>query len=287
MWRYFKTCLLTAGLLSLSSTQADELDCVRAGVPFVHFRLGVYELSETLSIPSGVTIVCDDGAVFQAKAGCFKGVTDALIEIKGSNVTIIGCAFSMRKAEYVPPEWPQSEYRHCISLVGASNVRLQDVRVADSGGDGVGIFPLVTGLFTEDRKPCTNITIDRLTATGNYRNGLAIISCVGCTIRDSVFENTRGTAPCAGFILEPDHGGDRAADILVERCTARNNAGSAYFVQMKKQNQNSQPISVMFKDCVGLEIPHGHHLVRVDNFNKNEIPVKPTGKICWNDSCWP
>ena len=75
-------------LLFCSVANASELDCVRAGVSFVHFPVGTYELTETLSIPSGVTIVCSEGAVFQAKAGYFKGVHDALAEIKGSQVTI-------------------------------------------------------------------------------------------------------------------------------------------------------------------------------------------------------
>lgn len=274
-------------VLLTSTAWADPIACIRAGVEHVFVDTGEYVLTETLSIPSNVTIYCAPNVTFIAASGAFKGIHDSLVEIKGTNNAIQNCSFKMLREMYTEANgYPSSEWRHGLSLVGATNIRLDEIFVIDSGGDGVFIGPRIDGPYSEDRHPSERITIDRLTATGNYRNGLAITSCVNCTVRNSTFENTIGTSPSAGFIIEPDHGGDRAL-VVVERCVSKNNAGSAFFVQMKKQNQNSQPISVTFKDCVGMGIPHGHTLIRVDNFNKNEIPVKPAGKICWNDSCWP
>ena len=285
-FRCFKICLTALGLLS--SARAGPIECIKAGVEFVFVDLGTYTLTETLDVPSGVTIYCQPGAVFEAAPGAFKGIHDSLVRLKGSqNVSIFNCTFRMRKSEYVPPDYPDySEWRHAIELLGVTNVHLSSVRVEDAGGDGVYAGPMVTGMFTEDRQPCRQVTIERLTASDNYRTGVAITSCIDCKITDSVFENTKGTSTQSGVDLEPDHGGDRLVNVVFERCTARNNAGSAYTVQMIKQNQNSKPVSVTFKDCSWSGVPVNHYGIRVMEFGSNQSAVKPIGTVFWDLSRW-
>lgn len=259
-----------------------------AGQPFVHVRLGVYTLTEPLRIPSAVTVLCEPGTVFEAAEGAFTGIHDSLVIMENStNVTILNCEFKGRKETYTEENgYPVSEFRHAIELAGVTNVRLTDVGATNSGGDGVFVGPFVSGLFTEDRKPSRNVTIERLTSRGNLRTGLAVISAEGLTVRDSTFELTKGTATEAGANCEPSHGGDVLKDILFERCTARGNAGSAFRVNMDRQTKFSKPISVTFRDCVGEEVHNGHSLIMVNEFEPPMNPVKPLGFIRWDGSTW-
>ena len=278
---------LMALCLCASAAVAGPVECIKAGVEFVYVDFGVYQLTETLSIPSNVTIYCAPGAVFEAAPGAFKGIHDVLIELKGTKNAIHHCTFRMRRDEYTEANgYPPSEWRHTISLAGASDIYLGQIHADASGGDGVFIGPLVTGSYSEDRKPCQRITIDHLTAAGNYRTGVAITSCVDCAISDSVFSDTKGVSTSAGLLIEPDHGGDRAANISVKRSTSRNNAGSAFRVNLNKQNQNSQAVSITFTDCKGEMVPRGHELMQVDEFNWNLNAVKPKGFIRWDRSSW-
>jgi hypothetical protein len=262
------------------------IEQIQAGARYVHVPIGVYELTETLSIPSGQTIVCEPGAEFVAAPGAFTAIEAPLILIRGSTVSIIGCKFTMRRDEYLPPLYPQSEFRHGIQLQGASNVRLLDVTVSFPGGDGVAVDPLVTGSHTEDRFPCQNIQIDRLTVRDAYRNGLSITSCVGCTVRDSVISRVIGTAPAVGVNCEPSHAGDALQNIRFERCVSKENGASAFFVNLDRQHQGSKPISVTFEDCVGTEIARGHQAFRIEEYGSNQRDVKPKGFVRWADSIW-
>jgi hypothetical protein len=269
-------------LLLLALTPIEQ---IQAGARYVHVPIGIYELTETLSIPSGQTIVCEPGAEFVAAPGAFTAIEAPMILIRGSTVSIIGCAFRMDRDAYTQPPYPQSEFRHGIQLQGASNVRLLDVTVSLPGGDGVAIDPLVTGSHTEDRFPCQNIQIDRLTVRDAYRNGLSITSCVGCTVRDSVIERTVGVPPQAGLNVEPSHGGDRASGILIERLVSSGHGGSAYFVNMDRQTAASKPVSVEFKDCTSEAIANGHDLIRVVEYCSNNTN-KPPGQVVWDSTVW-
>jgi len=262
---------------------ADPIDCIKAGVESVHVPLGVYTLTETLDIPSNVHIYCTPGTVFEAASGSFKGVNDSLITIKGLNNTIYDCKFTMRREEYTEENgYPISEYRHAISIEGAENTKLVGVTTENSGGDGVFVGPRITCLFSECRFPTKNLVIERLWSDSNRRTGLAIISCVDCTIRDSVFANTKGTSTNAGLIIEPSHGGDQLVNILVTRNIARKNAGSGFRVNMDQQNQFSKPISITFTDNVSELVPEGHYDWVINRYAWNLNLSKPLGFIKWD-----
>jgi hypothetical protein len=273
-------------LLLCAIARGGPIECIQAGVEHVYVDLGVYTLMEPLIIPSNVTIFCEPGAVFEAAPGAFLGVHDSLVVMENStNVAIHNCEFRMRKSDYQQPPYELSEFRHAINLRGASNVSLFSVGVFQSGGDGICIEALVSGPFSEDRKPSKNVTIERLTAKGNYRTGLAVVSADGLTVRDSLFEGTKGTSTNAGVNCEPSHGGDQLKDILFERCTARENGGSAFRVNMDRQNQNSKPVSVEFRDCIAERVPIGHSIIMLNEWGYNLNSVKPKGRICWDASC--
>lgn len=272
---------MTAFILALFLQASGPIDQIKAGQQVTRLTVGTYTLTEPLKIPSFTTILCDPGATFEAAPDSFPGHNDVLIDLTNSaNVTIIGCTFKG------PPPMPEAEGRHAIWMRGSWNIRLIDVTVEGSGGDGCAIDPFVDGMFTEDRYPSHDIQIDRMKSTSNYRTGLSISSCVNCTVRDSEFNDTKGRSTNSGFLVEPNHGGDKASGILVERCKASNNAGSAFRVNMDRQNQVSKPIDITFKDCTGEKIPLSWQLIQVDEYGSNQGLSKPLGLIKWDSSTW-
>ena len=90
-----------------------------------------------LKIPSNSRIVVDAGATVQAAPG-YKLFDRLLSIVNVRNVTIKGTpgksVFRMLK-----PEYTSSEYRHCVDIEGASNVRITGIAANDSGGDGLYI----------------------------------------------------------------------------------------------------------------------------------------------------
>lgn len=276
--------MLTPILLILALTPVER---IKAGERYVHVPLGRYELTETLEFQSGQTVLCEPGAEFVAAAGRFQGVHDSLVRIRGSQVTVVGCGFRMDKAAYTLENgYPDSEFRHCVHLEGATAVTLSGITTTNCGGDGVCIDPRVEGPHTENRFPSRDIELDRLEAKGCLRTGLAVISCVNLWVHDSRFLESFGKPTQSGVNLEPSHAGDCLQGIKVERCLSRGHGGSSFMVNLDRQTERSKPVSITFTDCVGEEIPNQHHLIRVLEYGSNQRPWKPLGEIRFGDSRW-
>jgi parallel beta-helix repeat protein len=107
-----------------------------------------------------------------------------------------------------------------IDIRGSSNIVISDITVSDCWGDGFYI-----GKGPNNHQPCRNITLERVTGTGNRRQGLSVVACIGANIFDSKFQNTAGTSPCAGIDVEPDNG-DLTDAILIRNCELTYNAGA-------------------------------------------------------------
>ncbi|MBP5638590.1 MAG: hypothetical protein J6X55_03865, partial [Victivallales bacterium] len=78
--------------------------------------------AKTLVIPSNIEIIFEEGAVLEAKRGCFHGLTEYLVGIsKVQNVTLRGlgkgATLRMHKADYHTDAYRKSEWRHTVSLL--------------------------------------------------------------------------------------------------------------------------------------------------------------------------
>ena len=147
---------------------------------------------------SHLRLTLEPGAVLFAKQGDFKKTGDCLLQIKSdmghghvSNVTIVatGATLRMRKMEYLPPAYEKAEWRHTLSINGASDVTVIGGTFLEAGGDGIYVDG--GGLSNYSR----NILLSRVTADGAWRNGLSVISAINLTVADSTFQNTAGTNP--------------------------------------------------------------------------------------------
>jgi hypothetical protein len=280
-----------AFLLLCSLAQADVIDCIRAGVPQVVVPLGEYVLTEPLSIPSGMTILCAEGTTFVAAEGAFKGTHDCLIDMIGTaNTTIIGCAFKMRRDDYgvyafPKPDYEPSESRHAINILGAKNIRLTNIRADFSGGDG--IFIGSTGPSSA-RVPSENIFIKDSVTDSNLRQGISIVSAKGVLIEDCVFSNTKGSSPQAGIDIEPEY--RDFVEIVVRRCQSNGNRGPGYMVGLFKVNPDDKPCRIVFESCRYKDVPDDQVNLRLGGVLNHEVPngyLRPNlplgTHIQWND----
>ena len=95
-------------------------------------------ITRPLFLRSNQEIIFEDGVTLRAKKGKFKGVNDSLININDiSNVIIRGegaVTLAMNKKDYDNPAlYKFSEWRHAISIRGATNIKISDLD--QSGAD--------------------------------------------------------------------------------------------------------------------------------------------------------
>lgn len=109
-------------------------------------------------------------------------------------------------------------------IVGPDSKRItiSGVRSRHMWGDG---FYVAGG---EDIAFCSVV------AEHNRRQGLSIIRGDRILVTNSVFRDTRGTAPSAGIDLEPDKPHQRISNVRIEHSKLINNAGGGVMISGKK-----------------------------------------------------
>ncbi len=150
----------------------------------------------------------------------------------------------MWKADYHTDAYARAEWRHCLSILSCSNVKVYGLTLADSGGDGIYLGVAQRGVTN------TNVHIKDVVCDGNNRQGISVISAENLLIEDTVLKNTSGTAPQAGIDFEPNHAGEKIVNCVMRNCVAENNDGGAYVLYLRPLDGTSAPISVRIEDCV-------------------------------------
>ncbi len=86
-------------------------------------------------------------------------------------------------------------------LYGSDNVSIENMTINDFATDGITLEgdDTLSG-------PCRNVTIRNVVCNNNRRNGLSIVSAIGCTVIGGEFKNSNGAphGPWAGIDIEPD-----------------------------------------------------------------------------------
>ena len=182
-----------------------------------------------------------------AKRGAFKGKNDSLFTARlKQNVTLNGngATFRMWKADYHTDAYAKAEWRHCLSILSCTNVKVYGLTLADSGGDGIYLGVAQRGVTN------TNVHLKDVICDGNNRQGISVISAENLLIEDTVLKNTSGTPPQAGIDFEPNHPGEKVVNCVMRNCVAENNDGGAYVLYLRPLDGTSAPISVRIEDCV-------------------------------------
>ncbi|WP_339751685.1 right-handed parallel beta-helix repeat-containing protein [uncultured Winogradskyella sp.] len=187
------------------------------------------------------TIIFERDVVLQAKPGAFLNTSDALLKFIGcKNIKIYGngALLLMNKEEYIDGEW-----RMGLSLMGCSDVLVENLTISSSGGDGIYIDGYKDIRYSE------NIIIDSIISTNNKRQGISIISAKNVWVKNSVFTKTKGTLPEAGLDIEPDGETDVIINVNFEHCSFTNNNHSGIVLGLDNLTDKSEPVSINFKDC--------------------------------------
>ena len=198
-------------------------------------------------------IIFEAGTELVAMQGAYRSKGDCLLAFREcDNVILRGrrrdggksAHIRMRKEDYQSGAYEKSEWRHGLVFSGCRNVRIQDLTIAQTGGDGIYLGA------TKNRSVNQNVVIRRVVCRDNHRQGISVISAENLLIEDCLLCNTRGTDPQAGIDFEPNSPGESLVNCVVRNCVAENNAGTGFQICPQFMNSRSQPISIYLEHCV-------------------------------------
>ena len=237
-WWGFNAEDATTSLQAALDSKAAQLTIPYMGKPWIVKPLRLHGNQE---------IVLEPGVMLLAKKGEFQGGGDSLLSANGcENLTIRGrgAILRMRKRDYQNEPYTRAEWRMGLALRGCKKVLVEGVRIESSGGDGIYLDG------GGDLKWCEDVTIRGVVCDDNHRQGMSVISAQNLLVEDSVFSNTRGTAPEAGIDFEADSAEQRFVNCVVRNCVFENNHGNQMLVYCKPLSAQTEPLSILFENCV-------------------------------------
>jgi hypothetical protein len=177
---------------------------------------GVYLVDPTkgIRLTDNITLLLDNAATLRAipvSAGNYSIVS----AVGARNIAVIGGNIVGERGGHLGTtgEWGMG-----IRIMGCSNIRIEDVQVSDCWGDGIYVGANRIGNESQ------NVVISKCASRNNRRQGLSITGCLGATIEDSEFTDTKGSAPESGIDLEPNEN-LRVVDVVIRNCYIARNAG--------------------------------------------------------------
>ena len=195
---------------------------------------------------NNLELVFEPGVELLAKKGEFLGRTDALIDGSGTHgLTIVGngATLRMHMADYLKKPYARAEWRHGLNFINARNLTVENLRIIDTGGDAIYL-----GGTTNNA--CVDVTIRGVTAIGNLRQGISVISAENLLVENCLFENTCGLPPMDGIDFEPNSPSHRLVNCVVRNCVSRGNRGNGWDVAIFNLNSSTPPVSILFDGCV-------------------------------------
>ncbi|MBR2344809.1 MAG: right-handed parallel beta-helix repeat-containing protein [Lentisphaeria bacterium] len=190
-------------------------------------------------------IIFEDGAEIVAKRGEFKPLYDSLFTLeKADNVIIRGLGsggiLRMYKKDYLDrKQYKHGEWRHCLNVIEAKNLHIENMKFFSSGGDGIYL------------RTVDNVVVRNVLCDDNSRQGCSIIGGHNVLIENSVFSNTRGTSPQSGLDIEPNYPEEPLSGFVVRNCKFINNFRWGILVAATRQNSDrAGNINIKFENCI-------------------------------------
>ena len=204
-----------------------------------------------IRLRSQLELLLEDGVVIEAKKNAFKSLGAFLFTaVNCNNITIRGkgkVILRMRKKDYQNKKlYKHSEWRHLFGFKGCQNIKLQNLTLESSGGDGIY-------LGTTKKAPyCKDVLLEDLVIDNHHRQGISIISAENLIIRRCKITNTSGTAPAAGIDFEPNSRpkGQRLVNCLVEDCVISGNEGGGIILYTVYMEGKRPSQSITVRNCL-------------------------------------
>jgi hypothetical protein len=197
-----------------------------------------------LYLRSNTTVLLDSGVTIRALPGFADG--QKLLNVAdASAVQIIGygAVLKMNRVEY-----KSGQYRHCVSINGASLVSIKGLTCLDAGGNGVYVGGSEQNSFSDD------VTLEDIRVENSLSAGLRVVSARNLTIRRSNFIGSHlldknGSQKVAGdkspgIQLDPNAPGARLENVRFEDTATFHNEGEGIRVVLSRLNATSTPVSV-------------------------------------------
>ncbi len=237
-------------------------------------------IHKQINLKDNLTLIFEDGVKLIAAKGRFTGLGEFMFKASGkSNITMLGkgkAVIQMRKSDYQNPKlYRHSEWRHMIGLYGVSNVRIANLELRESGGDGIYLGT------TTQQKYCKDVTLENLVIDGHHRQGISVISAENLIIRDCRISNTSGTAPAAGIDFEPNStpAPQRLVNCLVENCQIYGNAGAGIECYTVYMEGGAPAQSITIRNCTISGNREGISVFTSFHRKKRENIAPPSGFI--------
>ena len=189
----------------------------------------------------------EPGAEVRAKRGAYRGRGECLFRFpKCANVRLVGygATVGMWHADYMQPPYEKSEWRHALSFLSCSNVVVQGLTIARSGGDGIYL-----GVCDRAFPKNLDVVIRDVLCHDNHRQCISVISAENLLIENTVMRETHGTPPAAGIDFEPNHPNEVLKNCVMRNCLTVNNEGSGYTTWAGQLNSGSEPLDIRFENC--------------------------------------
>ena len=241
--------VIMSTVLSGTDATAAIQKALDSGVRQVVFdRTDSPYVTRPLFVRSNTEVIFEEGVELIAKEGEFHNLHDALVTLPGSTNVVLrglgkGATLRMRIRDYQSAAYSHGEWRHAINLLSATDVTIENLTLADSGGDGIYIGA------NPSTVPCRNIVIRNCVCDNNNRQGISVISADRLLIERTVMKNTRGTAPRSGIDFEPNTSRQVLKKIVMRDCLTENNAGAGYELYAGSLGRISEPIDIMLDNC--------------------------------------
>ncbi|MBH23731.1 MAG: hypothetical protein CMH57_04550 [Myxococcales bacterium] len=240
----------------------------------------------------GLQLLFDEGVIFEAAdAPYFHDDTSKLISVDemvglrmgawdtdGDGV-VAPTTIRMRRDLYDPtspshdPAYPPSESRHGLRLFRSRDVLIQDLTFADTGGDGIYLGDAWVN-YPEEDPPIhvmnQRVTLRRVVADNNYRQGMTVTGVWGLRVEDSEFSRTRGTSPQWGIDFEPNNAWSPTRDVVIRGSRFMDNARAGVGLAMG-HFRSDEPIEVAIVDSVISGAAGGSDGVRIHNFDDGRV----------------
>jgi hypothetical protein len=218
-------------------------------------------MGRMISLQSGVRLHFEPGAVLMAPRGL--GRHEVVLRIHGvRNVEVEGGIIDGQGDRQGRGEW-----RHGVSIRGASGITVRRTTARNCAGDGFYIGSTAAQPFSAD------VVLEDCHADGNRRQGISLISGRNVVLIRPRLTHTAGTAPQAGLDLEPNDPEEFMEGIRVLEPYTAGNAGGGILLALHRLSERAAAVDIEIQGHTSVEDRIGFRTTLMPNRVRGHVRV--------------